>query len=264
MAVGTHRLAAVPAHQDTVLNLVLILLDHLEKGIDTYPVVNILFAFRRKTMPQPVFLCFGKFVVGLEDGEVDGGGTPAKLIVPNLQLLAMPALYAAFVDTERGVGNDKTLVDSYHIAKALAGGACAGGTVEGEHVLVGFLKANAVGLERRGEVVGDLGRQKDEPHFPVPLIEGGLRRVIQAVDDILFRRNAQAVDDQIQWRFRPLLRVGVCRLYAPVGFFPPIPPYNRRCVQLLHPRTGVCNLLGWTFSTAAAQSGLPQFAKGRG
>ena len=149
VAVGAEGLAPVAAHHDAVLYLIHILLHHVEEGVNAYGVgaqLAVLALVCGQSMPKQVLLLLRQLEIGLEDGKVDGGCTAAELLLPHLHLIAMPALHAALVDRQRGVGDDEALVDADDAAEALAGGAGAGRRVEREHVVVGFLKHHAVGL----------------------------------------------------------------------------------------------------------------------
>ena len=125
MTDGTVGLAAVTGQHDAVLYLVLILPDHLEELIDTW--FLFLATVRWQSVPQPVFLLLCQVHVWLEDGEVIVGGVTDEPLLPLLHLLAMPADDAAFVDRERGIGNDQSLVDADDLAESLTLRASADG-----------------------------------------------------------------------------------------------------------------------------------------
>ena len=100
MAFWANCLSTIAAHHHAVLDFVLILLHHLEEGINRNLFMNVLVAFRWKSMPEHVLLFACQIVVWLEYGEVIAGSTPAKLLAPYAHLVAMPALYASIVDAQ--------------------------------------------------------------------------------------------------------------------------------------------------------------------
>ena len=152
---GTDRLSAIAAQHDAILYLVLILLHHLEEGVNRYLFVDIPLAFRGEAVPEHVLLVLRQFVVGFEDGEVVFGCPAAELILPHAHLVAVPTLHAAVVDAQRGVGNDELLVDADNLAEAFTLWAGAQRRVEREHLVAGFFERDTIGFEACREIVAE-------------------------------------------------------------------------------------------------------------
>ena len=94
-------LAAITAQHHSILYLVLVLLHHLEEGVDGYLFVDVAFALRGQTVPEHILLALRQLIVGFEDGEVVLCGPAAELILPHAHLVAVPTLHAAVVDAQR-------------------------------------------------------------------------------------------------------------------------------------------------------------------
>ena len=120
VAFRTDGPSAVSTEHHPVLDFVLVFLHHLEEGVNRHPVVGSSVMVGWQTVPKPVFLFAGEFEIRLEDGEIVFCRPSAELVLPHLHLLAMPALHAAIVDAERGVGNHQFLIDTDHAAVSLA------------------------------------------------------------------------------------------------------------------------------------------------
>ena len=110
-----HGLSAVAGQHYAVLNLVLVLFQHLEEGVYAH--------FFARSVPQVVLLLLGKLIVRGEDGEVVRRSLAEELLQPFAHFLATPAHHGSIVYGEGAVGDDQLLVDAYHTAKALALGA---------------------------------------------------------------------------------------------------------------------------------------------
>ena len=119
MTFRTGGLAAIATEHHPVLNLVLVVLHHLEEVVDGYPVVFSAVLVGGQSVPQLVFLLLGQAIVRLEDGKIVLSSPTTELFLPHLHLLAMPTDHTAIIDGERGVGDDEMLVDAHHLAKAL-------------------------------------------------------------------------------------------------------------------------------------------------
>ena len=116
----------------------------------------------------------GEFVIGLEDGEIVFCGIAAEHFAPLAQLGSVPACHTSVIYALARIGNDARGVDAYNLAIALALGTCSHGRVEGEHIVVGGLKLDSVGLETGGEIIGYHRRQKHQSAIAPTLIEGRL------------------------------------------------------------------------------------------
>ena len=99
MAVGTNRLATETALHHAVLYFVLVLFHHLEEGIDTHLLVDVLFAVARQSVPEHVFLLLVKSIVWFEDREVVLCRTADELFLPHAHLLATPTNHAPIIHT---------------------------------------------------------------------------------------------------------------------------------------------------------------------
>ena len=108
----------------------------------------------------------------------------------------MPALHAAVIDGEGGVGDDQLLVDADDASEPFARGTGPEGGIEREHIVVRLFKTDAVGLKSGREVVGDPGGENHQLHIAVALIEGGFAGVGEPADCVLGTVNSHTVDDQ--------------------------------------------------------------------
>ena len=144
MTIRTNSLATIPTHHHAILYLVLILLDHLEKGINVNLVVNVQMFFGRKTMPKHILLLARQFEIRFENGKPINDGFSAKHLAPNAHLVTMPTLNATIIHAQRTIGDDQFLINSDNASKAFARRTSANGRVEGEHIIVGFFKRHAV------------------------------------------------------------------------------------------------------------------------
>lgn len=193
----TGRLTTIAAQHHPVLDLILVLLHHLEESIDADLVVNVLMTFGGESMPQHVLLLLRQVVVRFEDREVILRGTPAELLFPHAHLLTMPAYHTAVVYRQGAVGNHQMLVDTDDLAKALALRTGTHGGVEGEKVVGRLLELHAIRLEAHGEIIGDHRGQEHQPALSVALIESRLGRVDESGDGILRVIDRQAVNDEV-------------------------------------------------------------------
>ena len=191
---GTIRLSPVAGKHHAVLDLILIILQHLEELVDARFLLRVLIG--RKSVPQPVFLSLGEVHVGFEDGEIIVGGMTDEPLLPLFHLIPVPADDTAVIDGERGVGDDQFLVDTDDASEALTLGTGACGRVEGEHLVVGLLEGDAVGLETHGEIVEDRWRE-EQAEFAVALEEGCLGGVHEARDGVFGIIGREAVDDEV-------------------------------------------------------------------
>ena len=155
MTLRTYCFTAVTTQHNPVLDLVLILSQHLEEGIDRNLFVHIV-CVTRKTVPEHVFLGACQTVIRLEDGEVVFHGSSAELILPHLHLVSMPTLYTSFVHAERRVGDDQSFINTNNTAETFARRTGAKRRVEGEHVLVRLLERHTVGLVTSREIIADI------------------------------------------------------------------------------------------------------------
>ena len=205
---GTRGLAAISAHHDPVLYLILVLLHHLEEAVDTGFLLVI--AVGGQSVPQPVFLLTRQVVVGLEYGEIVVGCVSNEPLLPLAHLLSVPAHHASVVDRERCIGDDEVLVDAYDFAKSLTFRTSSSWRVEREQLVGRFFKRYSVGFEASREVVGKISGKHHEPHFAVTFIERGFGRVDETGNRVLIVGCREAVDDDV-YRF-----VGFLLLAEPV------------------------------------------------
>ena len=161
MALRADRLTTITTQHHTVLNLVLILSQHLEESIDTHTVVHILWLCG-KTMPEHVFLGTCQTIIRLKDGEIALHGTSTKLILPHLHLITVPALHTTVIHAQGSVRNDQSFINADNATEALTGRTGTQGGVEGEHVLVGLLKGDAVSLVTGRKIVTDITWQEHQ------------------------------------------------------------------------------------------------------
>ena len=117
MTDGTVGLTPVTTQHHTVLDLVLVLLEHLEERVDTRTLLLPL--VRRESMPQPVFLLLCQVHVRLENGEVIQGCMPAEPVLPFFHLLSVPTNHTTVIDRESRVGDDQLFVDADDSSEAL-------------------------------------------------------------------------------------------------------------------------------------------------
>ena len=94
-------LAAITAQHHSILYFILVLLHHLEEGVDGYLLVDVAFALRGQAVPKHILLALRQLIVGFEDGEVVLCCPAAELILPHTHLVAVPTLHAAVVDAQR-------------------------------------------------------------------------------------------------------------------------------------------------------------------
>ena len=184
-------LSAVACHHHAVLYLVLVLLHHFEEGVDAFEV--------GRTLPEHPSLLLGEVDVGGKDGEPRLFRSANHHLTPFAHHLASPADHGSIIDREGAVGHHQMLVNADNPSKALAGGAGSQGGVEGEHLVVGFLKGDAVGLELRAEAVeagGAIATVEAEHAGSVALVHRCLGRVSQSADALLRGRGHHAVNHQ--------------------------------------------------------------------
>ena len=182
VAARTEGLAAVAGQHHAVLYLVLVLLQHAEEGVDAFEV--------GRTLPQHAALLVGQLVVGGKDGEARLFGAADDHVAPFAHLLAPPAHHGSVVDGQGAVGHHQMLVDADDAAEAFAFGASAHGRVEREHLVVGLLEADAVGLELGAEAVeagGAVGLVEAQQAGAVALVHGCLHGVGQSADGVFLR-----------------------------------------------------------------------------
>ena len=97
MTLWTDGLDTIAREHHTVLNLVLILLYHLEERIDARtPFTTI----RRQTVPKPVLMLLRQFKVRCENREVISLCMTDELRSPFAHLIAMPAFHATVIYAE--------------------------------------------------------------------------------------------------------------------------------------------------------------------
>ena len=209
VTLGAGGLSPVTGQHHAVLNLVLILLHHIEEGIDAR---FLLFALvGGQPVPQPVFLFLCQVHIGLEDGEVVVGCMTAEPVEPLFHLLTVPTNNTAVVDGEGRVWDDKFLVDADDAPETLTlrTGTCRG--VEGKHLVAGFFEHDTIGFKTCREVVADVGGREHQTEFTVTLEKSRLCRIHQTCDGILRIVDTQAVDDEID-----TLGIGISRQFSKI------------------------------------------------
>ena len=224
---GAHRLAAIAGQHDAVLYLILSLTQVLEEGIDGHQPPFLLLGREGPgdllggfAVPEPVLLGLSELIVRLVDGEAAIGVEADEPVLPLAQLLAAPAHHGAVADAARSVGHHKAFVDADDAAVALTLGAGAQRGVEGEELVGGFLKSDAVGLEARGEGVGDARRHDAHHHLAAALVERRLYRVGEARDGVLGARHREAVhhqQDVVALKLEALKALSLERLHIGLG-----------------------------------------------
>ena len=168
----TGGLAPVTGQHHAVLDLVLVLLHHIEEGIDARLLLLTLIA--GQPVPQPVFLLLCQVHIRLEDGEVIVGCTTAEPVEPLLHLFPVPADHTSVVYREGRIGDDQLLVDTDDTSEPLTlrTGACRG--IEGEQLVARLFEHDTVSLETCREVVADVRWWEHQTEFTVPLEKGRL------------------------------------------------------------------------------------------
>ena len=131
-------------------------------------------------MPEPVLLLLCEFVIRFEYGEAPFGIEADEPLFPFAHLLAPPAHHSIVIHAECAVGDDQMLIYADDLAKAFTLGTSACGGVEGEHVVGGFLKGDAVCLEAYAEGVQFPVGHEAKHHLTATFIESRLGRVRQA------------------------------------------------------------------------------------
>ena len=110
--IRTNRFASETGIHDTVLNLILVLLEELEETIYPREV--------RTTFPEQRFLFAGKLIIGLVNWKVHLIGIQDKLSLKFAHLLTFPTHDTIFVDRQRLIGNDQIFINADHITKPFA------------------------------------------------------------------------------------------------------------------------------------------------
>ena len=93
----TGRLATIACQHHAILNLILVLLHHVEEGVNRHLLILRTLAVAGQSVPQHVLLALRQRHVGFEDGEIVQRGTSAEFVLPVLHLLAVPAYHAAVI-----------------------------------------------------------------------------------------------------------------------------------------------------------------------
>ena len=188
VAFGAKGFTAITRQHYTVLYLVLVLLQHLEEGVDALEVAG--------SFPQHAALPVRQFVIGCENGEAGFLRAAYHHVFPFAHFLSAPAHYGAVVYGEGAVGDNKMLVDANDTSEAFAFRTCPDGGVEREHLVVGLFKRDAVRLEFGAETV-EAGRAvrlvETQQAGSVTLVHGGFGRVGKAADGIFVAGNRHAV-----------------------------------------------------------------------
>ena len=144
MAGGTYRFASVSCQHDAVLYLVLVLAEHVEEGIYEYLVGLFPLTLFSVSVPEYVFFLLGKFIVRLKYRKTFWALPTYKFLLPHPHFLTC-------------------------------------WRIEREHLVVGFFKANAVGLKANGEAVQSAARIETQQAFAISFKEGGFYRIAKAV-----------------------------------------------------------------------------------
>ena len=187
--------SAVPAEHDPVLNLVALGLQPREEGVNALP--------RACALPQLALLLGGQVGVGGVDGEVLVVGVLEHTLLVSAGFFAAPRRHRILIDALGGVGDDQVLADADDMPKAFTSGAGPLGAVEAEEVGGGEFEGHPVQFIAVGEGLDARAFGFDPVQFTdaMPLIEGGVNRVGQAVHELLaavFLRHGQTVDDEME------------------------------------------------------------------
>ena len=181
MTGGTYRFASVSCQHDAVLYLVLVLAEHVEEGIYEYLVGLFSLTLFSIAVPEYVFFLLGKLIVRLKYRKTFRALPTYKFLLPHPHFLTSPTNYSSVHDAERRVRDDELFVYTYHAAEAFARWTCSSWRIEREHLVVGFFKANAVGLKANGEAVQSSARIEAQQAFAITFKEGGFYRIAEAV-----------------------------------------------------------------------------------
>src|SRR5690606_39028869 len=111
-ALGAHGAPAVAAGQHAVLDLVALLLQVAEEGIDATQAAP--------PLPQQLALFGREVAVGAVDGEAVRCAGPLEGLAPLAHLLAGPRGHTALVHAQALVGDHQVGVDADHMAIAFA------------------------------------------------------------------------------------------------------------------------------------------------
>ena len=145
LAFRTGGLTAVVSEHHPVLNLILVLTQHLKECINADAVGQV---FTGTSVPKQGFLFLGKTVVRREYREVVSLSPADEFFLPFTHFLSTPANHSSVHHAQFGIGNDQMLV----YAESLTLGTCSHWGIEGEKVFRRFLKSHAVGFKKGGVV----------------------------------------------------------------------------------------------------------------
>src|SRR5690606_1981989 len=106
LADGAAGLSPISCQHHPVLDLVEVLLQHLEKIVDPVDTEVV------PPVPQNIFLFIAQFEVWTMDGKIGFIGVEYKLSLPLAHLFSLPALNALFLNRKAFVGNNQVLVDT--------------------------------------------------------------------------------------------------------------------------------------------------------
>ena len=118
----TIGLTPIACQHHAVLNLILVLLQHLEEGVDA--------SLFSRAVPQIVLLLLSQLIVRSEDGEVVSRGFVQEFLQPFAHLFASPAHHGTVVYGECPVRDNQLFVNANHLAETLAGRTGTDGRVE--------------------------------------------------------------------------------------------------------------------------------------
>ena len=129
----------VSGHHYAVLHLILILLHHPEKSVDS------LESFA--AMPEQVFLRLRQLRIWFVDWETGRSGHMDESALPFAHFLPTPAGHGIVVDRKGRIGDDKTLVDAKTFTETLAPRTGTKRIVEIEQQIGGLHELQSVGLK---------------------------------------------------------------------------------------------------------------------
>ena len=196
VTLGTTGLASVTCQHNTILYLVLVLLDHLEKSVDALePSVAV---------PQHIQFGLSKVAIGTMNREPDVGSQMYQFTLPLAHLVASPAHNGIVVDRQRRVGHNQIGVDAYHPSETLTPRTSAIRVVEVEHQLRGLAEHNTVGLKSLGEVmsVQSVGSPHEKTHLVMSLKKRRFHRIGKSAQLITLVGHRQTVDKEVIARSR--------------------------------------------------------------
>ena len=195
MTLRTCGLSTISSHHHTILDLVLVLLHHLEERVDAR--FLLCFFIRGETMPQPVFLLACEIHVWLENREVILCCMTTEPLLPFFHLITMPANHTTIVYRKCGVGDYQSLVDTNHTTETLTLRTSSCRRVEREHLVIRFFERYAVCFETSREVIADIRRLKHQAKFSMTFVKRCFGGINETGYHILGVINGEAIYHEV-------------------------------------------------------------------